>query len=355
MGRATYSSVEEKMIYCPHCQKPSIGKKGICPHCGKRLPRPKPKPKAKPKPRPKLKLKSTTLIAPNSQSTKLPVSNPLRKRDPSAFEMDATVIAHGANEQAEPEEQQAEPEEQQAEPEVAKPKTQEETKAVKPRMRIGEILVGAGALLVGHLKAALNIQKTSGLRLGTILVEENLVSESHLVQALAYQADLPWVDLENREPSKELLELIPSSVAKNYLFFPVDAKPTKDGKSILLLAMDNPLDTTAIHAAAARTSMRVKPVFAVPSAIRAAIESFFEEPRTDSEEQEDEDSSADSTASPQASPVKDNVGQRDIIVVSTRQITMDFINKDDLFEIVKATDDLPDQDTASENDGDGSE
>ncbi|MCP4679568.1 MAG: hypothetical protein GY854_29570 [Deltaproteobacteria bacterium] len=281
------------MIYCPHCRKPSIGKKATCLHCGKRLPRPKPKPK----PKPKLELKPMSL----------PEAEP-KKDGPSSFEVEATVIAHETDEQAKETKEQAA---------QAKSKPRGETQAVKTRMRLGEILVGAGALLGGHLKAALNIQESRGLRLGTILVEENLVGESQLVQALAYQADLPWVDLENMELSKDLFDLIPPSVAKNYLFFPVDAKPARDGKKVLLLAMDNPLDKTAIHAAAARTGMRVKPVFAMPSVIETAIDSFFE------------DFQADSTASPQATPVKDNVGQEDVIIISPQPIATDVIEEDE--------------------------
>ncbi len=49
------------------------------------------------------------------------------------------------------------------------------------RLRLGEILIDAGMLRPDQLDIALELQKSRGLRLGQILLQEGFVSEPQLV------------------------------------------------------------------------------------------------------------------------------------------------------------------------------
>ncbi|RQS62500.1 glycosyl transferase family protein [Burkholderia sp. Bp8963] len=67
----------------------------------------------------------------------------------------------------------------------------------KTRRKIGEILVGWGVLTPEQLQASLEKQLTCGKRLGELLIESNVISAESLADALAEQADLPRVSLDN--------------------------------------------------------------------------------------------------------------------------------------------------------------
>ena len=55
------------------------------------------------------------------------------------------------------------------------------------KMKLGEILVGAGLLTTNQLQQALEEQKRSNLKLGQYLVREGMVSESEVVDLIARQ------------------------------------------------------------------------------------------------------------------------------------------------------------------------
>ncbi|WP_090872264.1 glycosyl transferase family protein [Paraburkholderia diazotrophica] len=67
----------------------------------------------------------------------------------------------------------------------------------KARRKLGEILVGWGLLSTAQVEEYLTRQASSGKRLGELLVESDAISTETLADALADQADLPRVSLNN--------------------------------------------------------------------------------------------------------------------------------------------------------------
>ena len=63
------------------------------------------------------------------------------------------------------------------------------------RGRLGEILVARDLLTEDQLSAAVERQRSSGARLGQILIDDGVVSEANLLQVLAEQFALPYVRL----------------------------------------------------------------------------------------------------------------------------------------------------------------
>lgn len=202
------------MIYCPHCKKPTAFQTGLCRHCGSPIPHE---------------------VMANATARLPKPTTPL-----------------------------------------AVPQTQ--TKSKPRRLLLGEILVGAGLLASEHLSWALVKQQETGGRLGTILVDNKLISDAHLIQALSHQSNLRWIDLRSLQIDDgllvDLLKLIPLDLAEKHLLFPLDVRQMEDGSAVLFLAMDDPHDTVALDAAQAATGMRVKPLFATPSAITATIQIY---------------------------------------------------------------------------------
>jgi hypothetical protein len=97
-----------------------------------------------------------------------------------------------------------------------------------------------------------------------------------LIQALSHQSSLRWIDLRNvqidDEALRKLLNLIPLDLAEKHIMLPLDVRQMEDKSHVIFIAMDDPFDTEALEAAQAAAGIPVKPIFATPSAILAAIE-----------------------------------------------------------------------------------
>ncbi|GAG08738.1 unnamed protein product, partial [marine sediment metagenome] len=64
------------------------------------------------------------------------------------------------------------------------------------KRRLGEILVQAGAITEDDLRRALDVQRKEKGRLGAVLVDLEIVTESRVYEALAEQMGLPLMDLD---------------------------------------------------------------------------------------------------------------------------------------------------------------
>jgi type IV pilus assembly protein PilB len=154
--------------------------------------------------------------------------------------------------------------------------------------RIGELLIDNGLITRESLKEALERQKTEGGRLGYHLVHQGAVTEDDLVHLLSEQYGIPAIDLRAlyQHVERDLLALVPESIAARYHVFPVH----KTG-NILTLAMADPTNVVALDDIRFRTGCEVEPVLASEFALREAIEHSYEERRLDlyEEQQEEED------------------------------------------------------------------
>ena len=65
------------------------------------------------------------------------------------------------------------------------------------KLRLGDALIQEGLINEEQLQQALALQKKSGKRLGTVLVEMHLVTEQDIVQILSKQLKIPFIDLCN--------------------------------------------------------------------------------------------------------------------------------------------------------------
>lgn len=109
------------------------------------------------------------------------------------------------------------------------------------RKPIGQLLKEEGYITEKHIKIALEIQKIRGGLLGEILVELSFVSPKEISQAIAKQANKPYIDLSQYPPTKEALKSLPKEVAKQLEVIPFDISE----KSVKI-AISNPYDINAI-------------------------------------------------------------------------------------------------------------
>jgi type IV pilus assembly protein PilB len=141
--------------------------------------------------------------------------------------------------------------------------------------RIGELLVEGGVLSQSQLEQALFAQRKDGRKLGQLLVELGLVSEMQLTQTLSRQLSVAWVSLYHVDFSRSLLNLVPREIAEKYCLVPIFVRRVRKQGETLYVAMDDPTNEVAIEDVARAAALPVKPMIACPSDIRAAIRVYY--------------------------------------------------------------------------------
>lgn len=148
--------------------------------------------------------------------------------------------------------------------------------ATEERKRIGDILVADGILTPDQLDEALEKQREdpNSARLGTVVLELGMVSEHAVARALARQLRLPMVDLVERTPSPEAIEVVPRRLAERHDLLPLDVDPDE---GILTVAMSDPTDVFALDDLRTSTGLRhVRVQVATESALDMATKRAYD-------------------------------------------------------------------------------
>lgn len=145
-----------------------------------------------------------------------------------------------------------------------------EIKPIKT-MRLGELLINAGAITPANLQSALGEQKVSQMRLGEVLIKNGYLTELHLAEALSEQLEIPFVSLVKVRPDSRALSLIPENVATRLNAIPLEL--TQDGR--LIVAMSDPMDALAIDEIRILTNKNIDVRVATSTDINKALASCY--------------------------------------------------------------------------------
>ncbi len=137
--------------------------------------------------------------------------------------------------------------------------------------RLGELLVEEGLVTDVQLQDALADAKQNGNRLGFSLVKLEFVAEDVLTRMLAKQYRVPAVDLDKVELDEKTVRLITGEVAFRHLVLPL----RKVGRT-LTVAMANPTDLGAIDDLKFITRFDIEPVIVGEYTLRRHLDKFFE-------------------------------------------------------------------------------
>ncbi|UCF70391.1 MAG: type IV-A pilus assembly ATPase PilB [candidate division WOR-3 bacterium] len=137
-------------------------------------------------------------------------------------------------------------------------------------MKLGEVLLNQGLISEDMLSQALEEQKADGERLGATLIRMGFISEDELLQALSKYFGVRSVNLKAKQPNESVLKLLPGDIAAKYMVVPV----ARFGRK-LTLAMLDPQDVTAIEDIKFATGFEIDPVVANIEDIIKIIESHY--------------------------------------------------------------------------------
>ncbi len=137
--------------------------------------------------------------------------------------------------------------------------------------KLGTLLVNKKIISEQQLQKALDEQKSSGERLGSVLVKLGFIQEDALLSFLSSQYGVPSIDLCEFNINLELLKLIPADLARKYLVFPLSLRGTT-----LVIAMADPSNIFAIDDIKFLTGYRVEALAAAESAIQEVLDEHYD-------------------------------------------------------------------------------
>jgi GSPII_E N-terminal domain. len=142
------------------------------------------------------------------------------------------------------------------------------------RKKLGEILLERCIIDQAQLTSALAHQRQFGKRLGTVLVAKGFITEEILVKVLAEAMGLQTVDVSKIAIEPMVLHMIPVTTCENNDLIPLVIERTK-GKSILTLAMADPLNAVVLNEIEFTTDCKIRPLISTVSGIRSAIRKYY--------------------------------------------------------------------------------
>lgn len=145
--------------------------------------------------------------------------------------------------------------------------------AGRKKIRIGDLLVAAGAITDEELQEAIAYQKEKGIKLGQALVEMEMISQELLNLTISQQLGIDYIELRSCKLTEDVLRLIPEKEVMRYRAIPVEVD--EYNPNVLKVAMSDPMDIIAIDDLAILTNMQIEPMLTSDEEITEAIGKYY--------------------------------------------------------------------------------
>ena len=154
------------------------------------------------------------------------------------------------------------------------------------KKRLGDMLVENKLITEEQLQQALANKKKMGKRLGEVLIDTGLIEEKDILNTLELQLGIPQISILDKIDTK-LVKSIPEQLIRRHQVIPV----RKDGNR-MMVAMFDPLNVLAIDDLKITTNCEIDPVITTQKEIKTVIQrvyqlSFLEDAVSESQEQQE--------------------------------------------------------------------
>jgi len=139
------------------------------------------------------------------------------------------------------------------------------------RFRLGDVLVSKGLVSAEQLARALELQKTSGRKLGRALAELRFVTNEQIAEVVADQLGIPFVDLTRAELDTAQVRRLNEAQARR--FRAIVLGPKADGVEVGLV---DPADMVSFDQLSRVLKANVHPVVVTEDALLAALERIYQ-------------------------------------------------------------------------------
>ena len=143
----------------------------------------------------------------------------------------------------------------------------------RKRIRVGDLLVEAGAITDDQLQQALQKQKEEGGMLGNIIMEMGFISRELLITVLTTQMGIDFVDINAVQIDENVLKVVPKELVQKYKAMPIGYNP--DNPNMLQVVMSDPMDLMAVDDISIASGMQVEPLLGFEDEIENVIGKFY--------------------------------------------------------------------------------
>lgn len=148
----------------------------------------------------------------------------------------------------------------------------------KGKKRIGDILVEEGILTEEQLEEALKAAKAENKKIGEAITDLGFATEQDIAEALSSQLGFEYVNLSTVHIPDNVLSLINESVLRKHLMIPYAFVPNTINQ--VKVAMVDPMDMSAIDDFSIVTNLLVVPSVATTRDILIAIDRYYGDTET---------------------------------------------------------------------------
>lgn len=135
---------------------------------------------------------------------------------------------------------------------------------------VEKLLTSTGKFTADQIDALRKQEKSEKKPLQDVVVSTNTLNEKELTHLYAAEIDVPFVEFAAREIHKEILEMIPERVARQYRAIAFDI----DQDGTIFVAMEDPDDVPAISFIQKQLGKPVRIHIATTSTIQAALDQY---------------------------------------------------------------------------------
>jgi len=137
-------------------------------------------------------------------------------------------------------------------------------------IRLGQLLVEENIISQSQLEEALSRQKVVNKRLGELIIDLGYASEKEILLTLAKRLKIDYVDNPQLLIDYDVINIVPESFAKKYGIFPLSLR-----LGTLTIATNDPLDFTCLEDLGMITGLEIHTVIASKADINKAIERAY--------------------------------------------------------------------------------
>ena len=137
-------------------------------------------------------------------------------------------------------------------------------------LRIGDIMVAKGLITKEQLRIAIEEQQRTGELLGQILLKMKFVTEKKMLDVLAEQQGIPFVNLKEMEIDKKAVKSVPAKFVWHYKVMPISLE-----NDVLTVAMVDPFDTWAMDDLETHLGYKIDKVRSTASDIAEMIKKYY--------------------------------------------------------------------------------
>lgn len=143
----------------------------------------------------------------------------------------------------------------------------------RKRLRLGELLLENNLITEEQLNIALEEQKAKGIKLGEAIIGLGYVTQDAINDLLCQQLNIDFVDLRKIEIDDSIARMVGEKVVRKYMLLPFALDDRR--ANVIKVAMEDPMNIMAIDDIGIITGMTVQPYLSTHAYISTAIDKLY--------------------------------------------------------------------------------